>query len=34
VDEPIRRLVAAAGSDRWRVVISEVGETWTLPVDD
>ena len=34
VDEPIRRLVAAAGSERWRVVISEVGETWTLPVDD
>ena len=34
VDEPMQRLVAAAGSDRWRVVISEVGETWTLPVDD
>ncbi|MBA3260720.1 MAG: MBL fold metallo-hydrolase [Gemmatimonadales bacterium] len=31
VDEPIRRLLAAAGSERWRVALTEVGETWSLP---
>lgn len=30
-DEPVRRLVAAAGAERWRVVPTEVGATWTLP---
>jgi len=34
MDEPMRRLLAAAGAERWRVVISEVGQTWTLPADD
>jgi L-ascorbate metabolism protein UlaG (beta-lactamase superfamily) len=34
VDEPMRRLLAVAGSARRRVVISEVGETWSLPPDD
>jgi L-ascorbate metabolism protein UlaG (beta-lactamase superfamily) len=31
VAEPIERLLAAAGSERWRVVASEVGATWILP---
>jgi L-ascorbate metabolism protein UlaG (beta-lactamase superfamily) len=31
MDEPMRRLVAAAGAERWRIIISEVGETWSLP---
>ena len=30
VDEPMRRLLAAAGRERWRVVAPEVGATWTL----
>lgn len=30
-DEPIRRLLAAAGPARERVVVTEIGETWTLP---
>ncbi len=30
-DEPIRRFLAAAGRERWRVVLTEVGETWSLP---
>jgi L-ascorbate metabolism protein UlaG (beta-lactamase superfamily) len=34
LEEPMRRLLAIAGPERWRVVISEVGETWTLPADD
>jgi L-ascorbate metabolism protein UlaG (beta-lactamase superfamily) len=34
VDEPMRRLLAVAGAERWRVVISEVGQTWSLPTDD
>ena len=29
--EPIRRMLAAAGRERRRVAITEVGETWTLP---
>ena len=29
-DEPRRRLLAAAGPDRRRVALTEVGETWTL----
>ena len=30
-DEPLRRLLAAAGAEEWRVVAREIGETWTLP---
>jgi L-ascorbate metabolism protein UlaG (beta-lactamase superfamily) len=29
--EPIRRMLAAAGRERWRVALTEIGETWTLP---
>ncbi|MEJ7578156.1 MAG: MBL fold metallo-hydrolase [Pyrinomonadaceae bacterium] len=29
-DEPIERLLAAAGSESWRVVATEVGQTWTM----
>lgn len=29
--EPVRRLLAAAGRERRRVALTEVGETWTLP---
>jgi L-ascorbate metabolism protein UlaG (beta-lactamase superfamily) len=29
-DEPLARLLAAAGSEAWRVVAREVGATWTL----
>jgi L-ascorbate metabolism protein UlaG (beta-lactamase superfamily) len=31
MDEPIRRLLAAAGDERHRIVITEVGQTWSLP---
>jgi L-ascorbate metabolism protein UlaG (beta-lactamase superfamily) len=30
MDEPVRRLLAAAGEERWRVVMTEVGQTWAL----
>ena len=30
-DEPRRRLLAAAGTDQWRVALTEIGQTWTLP---
>ncbi|MGN6392002.1 MAG: MBL fold metallo-hydrolase [Gemmatimonadales bacterium] len=30
LDEPMRRLLTIAGSERWRVVVSEVGQTWSL----
>jgi L-ascorbate metabolism protein UlaG (beta-lactamase superfamily) len=29
IEEPIQRLLAAAGDERWRVALTEVGETWT-----
>jgi L-ascorbate metabolism protein UlaG (beta-lactamase superfamily) len=32
VDEPIRRFLAAAGQERWRVVGTEVGATWSRPL--
>jgi L-ascorbate metabolism protein UlaG (beta-lactamase superfamily) len=32
--EPMQRLLAIAGPERGRVVISQVGQTWTLPVND
>jgi len=31
VDEPITRFLAAAGNERWRIVATEVGATWSLP---
>jgi L-ascorbate metabolism protein UlaG (beta-lactamase superfamily) len=31
VGEPLERFLAAAGSERWRVVCREIGETWTHP---
>jgi L-ascorbate metabolism protein UlaG (beta-lactamase superfamily) len=31
IDEPIRRLLAAAGEERWRVATTEVGGTWSIP---
>lgn len=34
LDEPLRRFLAAAGSEHWRVVGSGMGETWSLPPDD
>jgi L-ascorbate metabolism protein UlaG (beta-lactamase superfamily) len=34
VDEPLRRFLAAAGDERWRVVCREVGATWSLPKGD
>jgi L-ascorbate metabolism protein UlaG (beta-lactamase superfamily) len=30
VKEPIRRMLAAAGSERWRICSTEIGETWNL----
>jgi L-ascorbate metabolism protein UlaG (beta-lactamase superfamily) len=30
-DEPRRRILAAAGKERWRVALTEIGETWSLP---
>jgi L-ascorbate metabolism protein UlaG (beta-lactamase superfamily) len=31
VEEPMERLLEAAGSERWRIVAAEVGATWTHP---
>jgi L-ascorbate metabolism protein UlaG (beta-lactamase superfamily) len=31
VTEPIERLLAVAGSQGWRVALTELGQTWTLP---
>jgi L-ascorbate metabolism protein UlaG (beta-lactamase superfamily) len=31
VMEPIERLLAVAGSQSWRVALTELGQTWTLP---
>jgi L-ascorbate metabolism protein UlaG (beta-lactamase superfamily) len=30
-DEPRRRILAAAGEERWRVALTEIGQTWSLP---
>lgn len=30
IEEPLERLLAAAGAERWRVVASEIGATWSL----
>lgn len=29
--EPIKRMLAAAGTELWRIAMTEIGETWTLP---
>jgi L-ascorbate metabolism protein UlaG (beta-lactamase superfamily) len=29
VNEPVRRLLAVAGEERWRIVMTEVGQTWS-----
>jgi L-ascorbate metabolism protein UlaG (beta-lactamase superfamily) len=31
VKEPIERLLRAAGDEKWRVCLTEPGQTWTLP---
>jgi L-ascorbate metabolism protein UlaG (beta-lactamase superfamily) len=31
VHEPVERLLRAAADERWRVVLTEPGETWRLP---
>ena len=31
VDEPIGRLLTTAGDERWRVAVTEVGQTWIMP---
>lgn len=31
VHEPVERLLRVAGDERWRVVLTEQGETWQLP---
>ncbi len=33
VDEPVTRLLRAAGSERRRIALTEIGETWRLPED-
>ena len=33
-DEPRRRILAAAGRERWRVALTEIGQTWTLPEEE
>jgi L-ascorbate metabolism protein UlaG (beta-lactamase superfamily) len=30
LSEPIERFLAAAGAERWRVVGTEVGATWSM----
>ena len=31
VGEPIARLLAAAGDERWRIAATEIGQTWVMP---
>ncbi|HEY0077362.1 MAG TPA: MBL fold metallo-hydrolase [Pyrinomonadaceae bacterium] len=31
--EPIERLLAVAGRERWRIALTKIGQTWTLPED-
>jgi L-ascorbate metabolism protein UlaG (beta-lactamase superfamily) len=33
VNEPVERLLAVAGRERWRVALTEIGQTWSLPED-
>lgn len=32
-DEPIKRLLLAAGRERWRVALTQIGQTWRMPED-
>lgn len=32
--EPVERLLRAAGAERWRIALTEPGQTWTLPEED
>ncbi|MFN2456143.1 MAG: MBL fold metallo-hydrolase [Pyrinomonadaceae bacterium] len=32
--EPVMRLLRAAKTERWRIILTEQGQTWTLPEDD
>jgi L-ascorbate metabolism protein UlaG (beta-lactamase superfamily) len=34
VEEPIERLLRAAGDERHRIVVTRVGETWSLPEEE
>ena len=34
VNEPLTRLLRAAGDESWRIVLTEPGETWTLPEEE
>jgi L-ascorbate metabolism protein UlaG (beta-lactamase superfamily) len=31
MDEPLKRLIAAAGNQRDRIVLRQIGGTWTMP---
>lgn len=31
VGEPVARLLAAAGDERWRIAATEIGQTWVVP---
>ncbi|MEJ7615811.1 MAG: MBL fold metallo-hydrolase [Pyrinomonadaceae bacterium] len=33
VREPVTRLLMAAGAERWRVAVTEIGQTWVMPED-
>jgi L-ascorbate metabolism protein UlaG (beta-lactamase superfamily) len=33
VGEPVERLLAVAGRERWRMALTEIGQTWSLPED-
>ena len=33
IGEPVERLLAVAGRDGWRVALTEIGQTWSLPED-
>jgi L-ascorbate metabolism protein UlaG (beta-lactamase superfamily) len=32
LDEPIRRFLAVAGEERWRIAATQIGATWSLPL--
>ncbi len=34
IEEPIKRLLAIAGKESWRVAVRELGQTWTMPEED
>ncbi|HEY0081470.1 MAG TPA: MBL fold metallo-hydrolase, partial [Pyrinomonadaceae bacterium] len=31
--EPVERLLAVAGRERWRIALTEIGQTWSLAED-